>query len=162
FAEHAGRISDAVGVLLLFQLDAGDDVGAALALHNEPLGQIILEGPQAGGRQGQQDGQSLVLPQQVDPMGVFAGFGAALAAAAELVEGAGGAVPDFAGPGVQAVLAVGAAAVGQAARAVEVVLPVDIDRVVMDDHAGEGLGRLGVVGVVARHLKGQPAAAGDL
>ena len=45
FAEHAGRIGDAVGVLFLFQLDAGDDVGAALALHNEPLGQIILEGP---------------------------------------------------------------------------------------------------------------------
>ena len=95
-------------------------------------------------------------------MGVFAGFGATFAAAAELVEGACGAVPDLASPGVQAALAVGAAAVGQAARAVEVVLPVDVDRVVMDDHAGERLDGLGVVGVVARHLKGQPAAAGDL
>ena len=44
-------------------------------------------------------------------MGVFAGLGAALAAAAALVEGAGGAVPGLAGPGVPAGLAARAAAV---------------------------------------------------
>lgn len=72
-------------------------------------------------------------------MTVLAGLAVALAAAAKLVEGAGGAVPDFAGLDVQTLLSVRAAAVRHVVAAVKLAGPVAVDGVMVYDYAGQGL-----------------------